>query len=478
MLRQRTRTLQAAAALVDAAAVATAFFAAYFGAGVLPEHLCGPGKPFGPHWTPLFILPFSEYLWVLWVSIPMWWVLFALFGCYDFSPIESRRDSLRRMAGPLGAGAMAIAAVVFFAKELEFARRVIGSFLLGTVTLLAAGRFFFLTAAGKAHRRAGPLRRILVVGAGDAAREFAAHIERRGWGLHLAGFVSPEAARPTDSAFLGNVDALAQLLDGGNIDDVVLVDAANDLELAQKVIRLCEEVGVAIHIPSPFFRARLSKPHVETFSGVPMLTFVTRPYNPIALGIKRAADLVGSALLLVISAIPMAAIAACIKLTSPGPAIFRQRRSGLYGRPFTMYKFRSMVRDAESMRPDLETANVMDGPVFKMADDPRITAFGRFLRKYSLDELPQLWNVFKGEMSLIGPRPPIPAEVEKYERWQRRRLSMRPGLTCIWQVSDRNKATFERWMEYDLRYIDNWSLWLDLKVALKTIPAIIKGTGL
>jgi len=478
MLRQRTRTLQATAALVDAIAVATAFFAAYFGAGVLPQRLFGPGKVFETAWNPLHILPLSEYLWVLWAGIPMWWALFAIFDCYDFSPIESRRESLRRMAGPLGAGAMAIAAAVFFAKELEFARRVVGSFLLGTVALLAAGRFLFLSVAGRAHRRAGPLRRILVVGAGEGAREFADRIKRQGWGLHMAGFVSPEAEQPADPALLGNVGALAGILDSGNIDDVVLVDAANDLELAQRVIRLCEEVGVAIHIPSPFFRARLSKPHVETFSGVPMLTFATRPYNPIALGIKRAADLVGSALLLAVSAIPMAFIAVAIKITSSGPAVFRQRRSGLYGRPFTMYKFRSMVADAESMRSDLETANLMDGPVFKMADDPRITPLGRFLRKYSLDELPQLWNVFKGEMSLIGPRPPIPAEVEKYERWQRRRLSMRPGLTCIWQVSDRNKATFERWMEYDLRYIDNWSLWLDLKIALMTLPAVIRGTGI
>ena len=142
-----------------------------------------------------------------------------------------------------------------------------------------------------------------------------------------------------------------------------------------------------------------------------------------------------------------------------------------------MCKFRSMVADAEQRRAELAAANEMGGPVFKMRHDPRVTPFGRFLRRYSLDELPQLWNVLKGDMSLIGPRPPLPAEVQKYERWQRRRLSMRPGLTCIWQVTDRNRATFEKWMEYDLDYIDHWSLWLDFKIALQTIPAVLKGTG-
>ena len=208
-----------------------------------------------------------------------------------------------------------------------------------------------------------------------------------------------------------------------------------------------------------------------------MLTFTTAPYNPIALGIKRAADLLGSIVLLILLAVPMLIFAVVVKLTSPGPVLFKQRRSGLYGREFTMYKFRSMVADAEQRRAELTAANEMGGPVFKMRHDPRVTPFGRFLRRYSLDELPQLWNVLKGDMSLIGPRPPLPAEVQKYERWQRRRLSMRPGLTCIWQVTDRNRATFEKWMEYDLDYIDHWSLWLDFKIALQTIPAVLKGTG-
>ena len=171
-------------------------------------------------------------------------------------------------------------------------------------------------------------------------------------------------------------------------------------------------------------------------------------------------------------------IALLVKLDDPkGPILFGQVRSGLYGRTFTMWKFRSMVADAERLKAALEAKNEMDGPVFKITDDPRITRLGRFIRKTSIDELPQFWNVFIGEMSLVGPRPPIPAEVEKYERWQRRRLSMKPGITCIWQVSGRNNVDFKTWMQQDLQYIDNWSLLLDVKLLLKTVPVVLLGVG-
>jgi exopolysaccharide biosynthesis polyprenyl glycosylphosphotransferase len=262
------------------------------------------------------------------------------------------------------------------------------------------------------------------------------------------------------------------------VDDVVLADRVGDLLEMQRVIHACEEVGVSIHFAPRFFDARLSRPHVETFGGIPMLTFTTTPYTPLALGVKRAADLLFGSALMIIFALPMLCIAIVIKASSSGRAIFSQMRCGLYGREFTLYKFRSMVANAEQQRADLEPVNEMDGPVFKMRSDPRVTPFGRFLRRYSLDELPQLWNVLKGDMSLIGPRPPLPDEVRRYERWQRRRLSMRPGLSCIWQVTDRNLATFEKWMEYDLRYIDNWSLWLDFRIALRTLPAMLRGTGI
>ncbi len=469
MLQQRTRTLQTSVVLTDAGATATAFFLAYYGAGVLGERWFGLKT----------VLPLGRYLWLLIAGIPMWWLLFGLFGCYDFSPIERLRESLWRAARPMLVGALAIGAAVFFSKELQFSRRIVGAFLFGNVLLLGLGRAVALVLATRFNRASGRMRRVLVVGTGEAAREWATAVSHAGWGLEMAGYVAPsaQAEEAAEENFLGSVEELPRILDERSIDDVVLAAMSEDLATLRKAIHACEEVGVCIHIPANFFGASLSRPHLERFQGIPMLTFSAAPYRPVALGVKRGLDVLISALLLAVFALPMLAFAIIIKLTSPGAAIFKQGRCGLYGREFTLYKFRSMIADAEQRRAELDAANEMDGPVFKMKDDPRVTRFGRLLRRYSLDELPQLWNVLKGDMSLIGPRPPLPSEVRQYERWQRRRLSMRPGLTCTWQVTDRNLATFGKWMEYDLKYIDNWSLWLDLKIALLTIPAVLRGTG-
>jgi exopolysaccharide biosynthesis polyprenyl glycosylphosphotransferase len=221
----------------------------------------------------------------------------------------------------------------------------------------------------------------------------------------------------------------------------------------------------------------IAKVSVDEIESVPLLTFTTIPTNEAALAVKRLSDIVISAGALILLSPLMLVAAAVIKLTSPGSVFFVQKRSGLNGRIFDFYKFRSMYRDADQRKDELRARNEMDGPVFKIKSDPRITPAGRFIRKSSIDELPQLWNVFKGDMAIVGPRPPVPAEVEKYERWQRRRLSMKPGITCIWQVSGRNMIKFNDWIRLDLAYIDNWSLWLDLKILIKTVPAVLTGKG-
>ena len=469
MLRQRTRTLQAAIALTDAVSTTAAFFVAYYAAGPLLQRLPGVRV----------VLPITRYLWVLAMSVPMWWVLFAAFRCYDLSPLERLRDSLRRLWPPLLVGILAVGAATFFYKEPHFSRRMVAAFALANVFFILLGRALALAVAARSHKATGGMRKVLFIGSGPAAEEFADTIRQSGWGLEVAGHLAvgdtkDEAGRNC----LGTLNDLPRILDENSIDDAVISDPGGDLATVQHIISVCEEVGVCIHIPSRFFNATLSRPHLESFRGIPMLTFSTAPYNPIALAVKRTADVLFGLLLLVLFAVPMVVFAVIIKLTSPGPIVFKQRRGGLYGRRFTMHKFRSMRVDAEGLRDELAAANEMDGPAFKMRDDPRVTRFGRFLRRHSLDELPQLWNVLKGDMSLIGPRPPLTGELEKYERWQRRRLCMRPGLTCIWQVKDRNLAPFEKWMEYDLYYIDHWSLWLDLKIALLTIPAMLRGTGM
>jgi exopolysaccharide biosynthesis polyprenyl glycosylphosphotransferase len=221
----------------------------------------------------------------------------------------------------------------------------------------------------------------------------------------------------------------------------------------------------------------IAKPEFENFHGIPLLAFSTTPERNLELLLKRIADLTFSIILLSILSPLFLFISVLIKLTSPGPVLFKQVRSGLAGRKFLLYKFRSMVPDAEEKLPEILHLNERNGPAFKLKNDPRVTRIGKILRVTNMDELPQLINVLKGDMSFVGPRPPIPSEVEKYERWQRRRLSMKPGITCFWQISKTREMDFSEWMKLDLYYIDNWSLITDLKIVLWTISKIFFGIG-
>jgi exopolysaccharide biosynthesis polyprenyl glycosylphosphotransferase len=241
---------------------------------------------------------------------------------------------------------------------------------------------------------------------------------------------------------------------------------------------MCDVAGVRCLYAPDFLHLKNLKSDTTSFGGMPAFTFKSKMGTPTQLAIKRAIDIVGSAVGLILTMPVFIAATIAIKLQDGGPLFFRQQRIGKGGRRFSCYKFRSMCVDAESRRPALQAINQVDGPVFKAANDPRITPVGRFLRKYSLDELPQLINVLKGDMSLVGPRPPVPDEVAQYSWWQRRRISVRPGLTCVWQVSGRNTVSFEKWMEMDMFYIDNWSLWMDFKLMMRTMPAVVKGTGM
>ena len=226
------------------------------------------------------------------------------------------------------------------------------------------------------------------------------------------------------------------------------------------------------------FQNRVARLELEELEGVPFLTFTTTPSNETQLALKRALDVAVSLLVLALAGPAIGIAALAIRSTSPGSVLFKQKRIGLNGRMFTLYKFRTMIEDAHARREEVAHLNEMNGPAFKAKDDPRVTPVGRFLRRFSLDEIPQLWNVLKGDMSLVGPRPPIPEEVASYHRWHRRRLSMKPGLTCLWQISGRNDIQdFDRWMKLDLQYIDNWSPTLDLKILLRTIPAVLSGKG-
>jgi exopolysaccharide biosynthesis polyprenyl glycosylphosphotransferase len=275
------------------------------------------------------------------------------------------------------------------------------------------------------------------------------------------------------------ISDLVQAMHEHAVTRVIFAAGHSQLNRVAQAVSACEVEGVPAWLAANFIQTSIAKPSFDAFAGRPMLVFRSTPEVSWALLIKDIIDRVGALAVLLLMAIPMAIVALVIRSTSKGPVIFRQRRAGRFGKPFVMYKFRSMTDDAEMLRAELEPFNQMRGPVFKVESDPRITPIGRWLRRTSFDELPQLVNVLKGEMSLVGPRPLPLYEVEKFENTaQRRRLSVKPGLTCLWQISGRNTVRdFRDWVKLDLDYIDRWSLGLDFKILLRTIPAVILGLG-
>jgi exopolysaccharide biosynthesis polyprenyl glycosylphosphotransferase len=272
---------------------------------------------------------------------------------------------------------------------------------------------------------------------------------------------------------------LNDLMEVDLIDEVLYLKNKVVPAEVREIVRSCEELGVTFRLKLSDSKTNLTSAVKTDIANQKFLSFINIPHNSYTLAIKKLLD-INVSLLLLLTLLPIfIIIAILIKLTSPGPIIFKQVRVGLRGRHFNLYKFRTMNADADMEKSTLESQNEVDGPVFKMKDDPRVTRFGKFLRKTGLDELPQLYNVLRGEMSLIGPRPPLRSETEQYKRWQLRRLSVKPGLSCFWQIEpDRNNIKFERWMELDLAYIDNWSLRLDFIIFLKTIKTVFQRSGL
>jgi exopolysaccharide biosynthesis polyprenyl glycosylphosphotransferase len=277
------------------------------------------------------------------------------------------------------------------------------------------------------------------------------------------------------------VQQIVNLLHDHSVFGVILSAKHTNFEQVEYVIRACELEGIEVWLIADFFSTQISRTSFDELLGQPLLIFRTTPEASWQSLAKQLLDFFGASLLLVllivIPVIPLIALA--IILTSPGPILFRQKRSGINGTPFMIYKFRTMGTNAEQFKHELEAMNEMSGPVFKVTNDPRITPIGKFLRKYSLDELPQLFNVLRGEMSLVGPRPLPVDEVKRFDNLaHRRRLSVKPGLTCLWQISGRNQITdFRDWVRLDLEYIDNWTIWLDLKILFLTIPVVLRGTG-
>jgi exopolysaccharide biosynthesis polyprenyl glycosylphosphotransferase len=409
-----------------------------------------------------------------------WPLALRLFDLYQ----SKRRETVLRVAAQLAAaGAIVVAfqgAVAFLSSapvspRLPVACGLMQLFLLGSLRLAL---HVFLRSARRSGRNT---RNVLIAGSGPRAAYVEQVIARNpAWGLDVVGFIDRAPARGSagvDPRRVSALDAIQSLLRDHVIDEVIVACPRSQLEVMVAVVDAATTAGVPITLISDLFGDLLPAPRIRRFGSLPALSFAPVHHNATSLAIKHAIDIVGAGLGIVLTAPVLAAAAIAIKLTSPGPVIFTQERCTMNGRRFVMPKLRTMRVDAEAQRQDLDDHNEMDGPVFKMRDDPRVTPVGRFLRRYSLDELPQLWSVVKGDMSLVGPRPPLPDEVAAYRTFERRRLSMRPGLTCLWQVSGRNTIGFDDWVRLDLEYIDTWSLRSDLQILARTIPVVLSGAG-
>ncbi len=415
----------------------------------------------------------------------MWHVTFAMFGFYESTrmtrPILLAFDAVK--ATTFSAIALFFLGKIFQIKMLTPAFNVTLWLLSSAVILLARISVRYFLRRVRTHGR--NLRNVLILGTNSRAIEFARKIESKPeLGYRVLGFVDDDwegAEGFLDSGYplSCTLNSLTEFLRHNVVDEVAIyLPLRSFYEQTSQVAALCEQHGIIVRFTSEIFNLKISRSRAVDIDGIAHITAHFGSSDTVALMVKRVLDVVVSAILLFLLAPLMVAVGILIKFDSPGPVFFRQERIGLNKRRFRIFKFRTMVPNAEKMMAELQAMNEVSGPVFKMKADPRCTRIGTFLRRTSFDELPQLFNVVIGDMSLVGPRPLPVRDYEGFsEDWQRRRFSIRPGITCLWQVRGRSDIPFDKWMELDLQYLDEWSLWLDLKILAQTVPAVLKGSG-
>jgi exopolysaccharide biosynthesis polyprenyl glycosylphosphotransferase len=415
----------------------------------------------------------------------VWHNVFIFCGLYVSKRLTRRLTQIAEVCK-----ATTLAAFVLFVSARAFhlgnvSPRFVLMFWLSTTFLMVAGRVVARWLLFALRSRGRNTRFILIVGTNERAIEFvrqiAGHPE---WGYHVVGFVDDDwagiqAFESTGQTRCCTFAGLADFLRVNVIDEAAIyLPLRSYYEHAAELVALCEQHGIIIRFDSQVFKLRTLHYRVQDLEENSRVLAAAGPDDVIPAMIKRTLDCLFSGALLVILSPLFLVAAALVKLTSPGPVFFRQIRMGLNKRKFSIYKFRTMVANAEQLQDQLLSMNEMAGPVFKIKKDPRITPLGRILRNTSVDELPQLFNVLKGDMSLVGPRAMSLRDYQLFDKdWQRRRFSVKPGITCLWQIHGRNSIPFEKWMELDMQYIDTWSLWLDLKILARTVPAVLRGTG-
>jgi exopolysaccharide biosynthesis polyprenyl glycosylphosphotransferase len=416
------------------------------------------------------------------IAVASWHILFRLIGLYDTKRFGGRLkegiDILK--ATFLGTCIISVIANIFLTVIVN--SHFVYVFWISTTILTLSTRVTMRLVLVAVRYKGRNLRHIVILGTNERAVQLAEKIEaHKEMGYNILGFVDNECKVERDRIkLLSDLDRFSEVLDQQVVDEVIIALPIQSFYAEiRKALSLCEEQGIKVRfIMEMLFDQSYARSTIEYMDDDQFLTLSMGPHDGLLLRIKRIIDITNAALALILLAPLFVMIGIVIKLESRGPIFFVQERVGFNKRRFDFYKFRTMRYGAEKMQAEIEHLNEVSGPVFKIKDDPRITRIGKILRKTSLDELPQLFNVLKGDMSLVGPRPLPIRDYKRFEKnWQKRRFSVRPGLTCLWQIQGRNELTFERWIELDMEYIDHWSLLLDLRILVRTIPAVIRGTG-
>ena len=432
-----------------------------------------------------------NYYTILFMTIILWYLSFNLFDIYRSYRNQTLGQVIWDAVKAVLAGFVFLNLLMYILRFPHVSRMLISIFVLLNILLLSFSKTLIFQLVNYSRKRTYNIKNIVIIGSREGTKVFINNV-MKGLGVEyrILGCLETDQCELDEKTedcveVIGHLESLEDILRKHVIDEIIFTISLREIIRYEKYIALAEEMGINIrflpewYIQNFGFNPIIGSLHMQDFFGIPTLTLITTPHKYGALFIKNVIDHALGTIMFVLLLPLFTIITIAIKISSKGPAIFKQERVGLNGRKFTFLKFRTMTSDAEEQRKLIEDLNEADGPVFKIKNDPRIIPFiGRLLRRTNMDELPQLLNVIKGEMSLVGPRPPLPNEVEKYDVWERRRLSMKPGMTCLWQITkNRNEMNFKEWMDLDLRYIDHWSLMLDFKILLKTFWVTLRCTG-
>ncbi len=427
------------------------------------------------------IMYFEQYLILFLLIIPVWYILLKIINLQSSHKIKAYSVVILEYILTVITGVSILFVFIFWLKLNNISRIAILVFGVADVLILSVVKIISISIKKKKTLKGKTTKNILIIADENSGAFIEKLINSKQWGYKVFAIATNSKKIiekfSNEYKIINEGEHIHKLIEEKSIDEIIYCKDNFDKTELKNIIYSCSEVGVNVQIQSDFFSLIASKSHLNYFGEEPVLSISSTSTDYFALTVKKMIDIIFSFLFIIIFFPFLLIIAILIKIDSKGPVFYKSKRVGLRGRIFTMYKFRTMRSDAEKLKKELENLNEVDGPVFKIKNDPRVTKIGKFLRKTSIDEFPQFFNVIKGDMSIVGPRPPIKEEVEQYERWQLRRLSMKPGITCIWQVSGRNDISFEEWMRMDLQYIDNWSLRLDLMLIIRTINVIFKRTG-